>query len=148
MDLTTFIKEASKTRPKTAAATERLLSRVPALKELDIDITPDLSPAGWNTLISFGAKGPYQMWLMPGLENKDTSQREEDFRLWYMASAFAMAFIQATGRKGTDNQTAALVAKWGITQPPYVNTPAAPQAVAATKQNRSRTRRSAATIRR
>lgn len=133
MDLTLFIKEASKTRPKTAAATERLLSRVPALKELDIDITPDLSLAGWNTQISFGAKGPYLMWLTPGLESKDTSQREEDFRLWYMASAFAMALIQATGRKGTDKQTAALVAKWGIVQPPYVNPPTASESVAVAK---------------
>jgi len=130
MDINTYISRISKTSPRKAAAIETLLSRVPALKTLDIDITPEPDPNGF-ILVSFGAYGPqkHQMWPI-GVEGKPFAGRD-DTVLWLIASSFAQAYVQATGRKGTDKQVEKLVAEWGFAEPPYVNTAATlePQAV-------------------
>ena len=121
LDLASLITHINKTRPRTAATIKILLSQVPALETLDIEITPD-PDRDWSFKTSAnGSPKIGYMWL-PSIEGKAFEDRD-NANLWIVASAFAHVLVQLSGHerksmRRIEKETAHLVAEWGIFEPP------------------------------
>ena len=128
LDLASFITHISKTRPRTAAKIKTLLSRVPVLETLGIEITPDTNPMGMSFQTSVNKSRNVRMWLPFEIEAKSFEDDRDNSDLWIVASAFAHVLVQLSGHKRKsmkrqEQETAKLVADWGIVEPPHVHTP-------------------------
>ncbi len=97
LDLASLITHINKTRSRTATTIKTLLSRVPALETLGIEITPDPDPKGWNFQTSINGSRTVQMWLPFDIEGKAVEDDYDNSNLWIVASAFAHVLVQLSG---------------------------------------------------